>query len=72
MSIDRPSAESAVVKFWPSDEQQRELAAEGLQGQLVVKYDVDRMSRPGEVLVRKQLPAGVSPISGAQPPVNRI
>jgi hypothetical protein len=49
--IERPSAESALVKFWPSEEQQRELATEGLQGQLVVEYDVDRTT-PGEVLVR--------------------
>ncbi|XP_023709353.1 inter-alpha-trypsin inhibitor heavy chain H4 isoform X1 [Cryptotermes secundus] len=49
--IERPSPESAVVKFWPTEQQQRDLAAEGLQGQLVVEYEVDRTSRPGEVLV---------------------
>jgi hypothetical protein len=52
VAIERPSPESAVVKFWPTEEQQRELAAEGLQGQLVVEYEVDRTSRAGEILVR--------------------
>lgn len=53
VTIERPSPESAVVKFWPTGQQQRELAAEGLQGQLAVEYEVDRTSRPGQVLVRK-------------------
>jgi hypothetical protein len=50
-TIERPTAESAVIKFWPTQQQQQELAGEGIQGQLVVEYDVDRTSRPGEVLV---------------------
>jgi hypothetical protein len=51
-TIERPTAESAVIKFWPTQQQQQELAGEGIQGQLVVEYDVDRTSRPGEVLVQ--------------------
>jgi len=50
-TIERPSAESAVIKFWPTQQQQQELAGEGIQGQLVIEYDVDRTSRPGEILV---------------------
>jgi len=52
VTIERPSAESAVIKFWPTQQEQQELAGEGIQGQLVVEYDVDRTSRPGEVLVQ--------------------
>jgi hypothetical protein len=51
-TIERPSPESAVIKFWPTRQEQQELANEGIQGQLVVEYDVDRTSRPGEVLVK--------------------
>ncbi|KAJ9587862.1 hypothetical protein L9F63_018696, partial [Diploptera punctata] len=50
-SIERPTTTTAVVKFNPTPEQQKELAKDGLKGQFIVEYDVDRTSNPGEVLV---------------------
>ena len=53
-TTERPTSNSAVVTFSPTPQQQRDLAADGIKGQLIVEYDVDRAARPGEVLVRCQ------------------
>ncbi|PSN48670.1 hypothetical protein C0J52_04778, partial [Blattella germanica] len=49
--IEHPTPQVATVTFAPNADQQRELASDGLKGQLIVEYDVDRTSNPGEVLV---------------------
>ena len=48
--IEEPTPESAIITYAPNADQQRELAAEGLKGQLSVEYDVDRKAHPGEFL----------------------
>ena len=48
--IEHPTPETATIKFSPNAVQQRDLAADGLKGQLVVEYDVDRTAHPGEFL----------------------
>ncbi|XP_069689610.1 inter-alpha-trypsin inhibitor heavy chain H4-like [Periplaneta americana] len=52
-TIERPSPVSAIVKFNPTEDEQRELSSEGIQGQLVVEYDVDRTAQPGVILVNE-------------------
>ena len=45
------SPSTAIVKFTPSTVQQRNIGANGLTGQFIVEYDVERNSNGGEVLV---------------------
>ncbi|XP_069689624.1 inter-alpha-trypsin inhibitor heavy chain H4-like isoform X3 [Periplaneta americana] len=49
--IERPSTSSAIVRFAPTPDQQRQLASEGIKGQLIVEYDVNRTAHSGQVLV---------------------
>ena len=49
-TVERTS-ERAVISFTPTPDQQRELASDGIKGQFIVEYDVDRTSHTGEVLV---------------------
>ncbi|XP_063223437.1 inter-alpha-trypsin inhibitor heavy chain H3-like isoform X2 [Bacillus rossius redtenbacheri] len=51
--IARPSGSSATVRWAPSEDQQRGLSAEGVKGQLAVRYDVDRASHPEQILVNE-------------------
>ncbi|XP_046993064.1 inter-alpha-trypsin inhibitor heavy chain H4-like isoform X4 [Schistocerca americana] len=49
--MERPSATTAVVRWSPSREEQAALRAEGVQGQLLVRYDVDHAASPNQILV---------------------
>ncbi|KAJ9587861.1 hypothetical protein L9F63_018695, partial [Diploptera punctata] len=49
--IHRTDPYTAVVTWEPTPEQQKETAAQGLRGQLFVKYDVDREQHPQQILV---------------------
>ncbi|XP_049814510.1 inter-alpha-trypsin inhibitor heavy chain H4-like isoform X2 [Schistocerca nitens] len=48
---ERPSPTTAVVRWSPSREEQAALRAEGVQGQLLVRYDVDHAASPNQILV---------------------
>ncbi|XP_047116748.1 inter-alpha-trypsin inhibitor heavy chain H4-like isoform X2 [Schistocerca piceifrons] len=48
---ERPSATTAEVRWSPSREEQAALRAEGVQGQLLVRYDVDHAASPNQILV---------------------
>ncbi|XP_049857615.1 inter-alpha-trypsin inhibitor heavy chain H6-like [Schistocerca gregaria] len=49
--IERPTLSSAIVRWSPTEEEQRQRGAEGVSGQLVVRYDVDRDASPSQILV---------------------
>ncbi|XP_049857617.1 inter-alpha-trypsin inhibitor heavy chain H4-like isoform X2 [Schistocerca gregaria] len=49
--IERPTPSSAIVRWSPTEEEQRQRGAEGVSGQLVVRYDVDRDASPSQILV---------------------
>ncbi|XP_069689636.1 inter-alpha-trypsin inhibitor heavy chain H4-like [Periplaneta americana] len=48
---ERPTPQSAVVRFAPTPDQQRDLASDGIKGHLVVEYDVSRTGHPTQVLI---------------------
>ncbi|KAJ9587865.1 hypothetical protein L9F63_018699 [Diploptera punctata] len=50
-SIEMTSPTTAVVKFTPTPTEQQNVSADGIIGQFIVEYDVDRTSDGGEVLV---------------------
>ncbi|XP_049776697.1 inter-alpha-trypsin inhibitor heavy chain H6-like isoform X4 [Schistocerca cancellata] len=49
--VERPTPSSAIVRWSPTEEEQRQRGAEGITGQLVVRYDVDRDASPNQILV---------------------
>ncbi|XP_049776703.1 inter-alpha-trypsin inhibitor heavy chain H4-like isoform X2 [Schistocerca cancellata] len=49
--IERPTPSSAIVRWSPTEEEQRQRGVEGVSGQLVVRYDVDRDASPSQILV---------------------
>ncbi|XP_049790626.1 inter-alpha-trypsin inhibitor heavy chain H4-like isoform X8 [Schistocerca nitens] len=49
--IERPTPLSAIVRWSPTKEEQRQRGEEGVSGQLVVRYDVDRDASPNQILV---------------------
>ncbi|XP_047121661.1 inter-alpha-trypsin inhibitor heavy chain H4-like [Schistocerca piceifrons] len=49
--IERPTLSSAIVRWSSTEEEQRQRGAEGVSGQLVVRYDVDRDASPSQILV---------------------
>ncbi|XP_049958740.1 inter-alpha-trypsin inhibitor heavy chain H4-like isoform X2 [Schistocerca serialis cubense] len=49
--MERPSLTTAEVRWSPSREEQASLRAEGVQGQLLVRYDVDHAASPNQILV---------------------
>ncbi|XP_049948248.1 inter-alpha-trypsin inhibitor heavy chain H4-like [Schistocerca serialis cubense] len=51
VTVERPTATSAHIHYAPTPEQQLQSGKDGLSGQLVVQYDVDRDPQAGEVLV---------------------
>ncbi|XP_069689635.1 inter-alpha-trypsin inhibitor heavy chain H4-like isoform X2 [Periplaneta americana] len=51
VTTEHPTPHSAVVRFVPTADQQRELASDGIKGQLVVEYDVSRTENPTQVLI---------------------
>nr|CAD7462538.1 unnamed protein product [Timema tahoe] len=51
--IERPSDTSAFIRWAPTPEEQKQLNSEGVKGQLVVRYDVDRESHPQQILVNE-------------------
>ena len=49
--IDQPSENRAFVKYFPSLKQQSATSENGISGQFVVKYDVDRAMDAGDLMV---------------------
>ncbi|XP_049776700.1 inter-alpha-trypsin inhibitor heavy chain H4-like [Schistocerca cancellata] len=49
--VERPTPSSAIVRWSPTKEEQRQRGEEGVSGQLVVRYDVDRDASPSQILV---------------------
>ncbi|XP_049952101.1 inter-alpha-trypsin inhibitor heavy chain H4-like [Schistocerca serialis cubense] len=49
--IERPTPSSAFVRWSPTEEEQQQRSKEGISGQLVVRYDVDRDASPSQILV---------------------
>ncbi|KAK7598257.1 hypothetical protein V9T40_006492 [Parthenolecanium corni] len=49
--IDRPAGESARIAWSPDGKTQEELSADGVNGQFIVRYDVDHTSHPNQILV---------------------
>ena len=49
--IDQPSDNRAFVKYFPSLKQQSATSENGISGQFVVKYDVDRAMDAGDLMV---------------------
>ncbi|XP_069668859.1 inter-alpha-trypsin inhibitor heavy chain H4-like [Periplaneta americana] len=50
-SIKYPTLDTAIVTFTPTKEQQEEVDNNGIRGQLIVQYDLDRLKHPNELLV---------------------
>ena len=50
--VNRTSPHSAFIAYAPTPEEQEEASENGLRGQFVVKYDVQRSLDAGEVKVR--------------------
>ncbi|XP_063231735.1 inter-alpha-trypsin inhibitor heavy chain H4-like isoform X2 [Bacillus rossius redtenbacheri] len=48
-----PGRAAATVRWAPSKDQQKALRAQGVKGQLAVRYDLDRTSRPQQILVNE-------------------
>lgn len=51
-TIERPNGQTAVIHWAADTEQQTQIAQDGVNGQLVVKYDVVRDTEPQQILVR--------------------
>jgi hypothetical protein len=49
--IEHTTPRSAVVRWAPTPEEQRQLAIDGVRGQLVVESDVDRLTHPHQTVV---------------------
>ena len=49
--IHRPGPKEAEITYKPTMEQQRKLSTNGIKGQFVVMYDVDRKKDAGDLLV---------------------
>ncbi|WP_266145749.1 VWA domain-containing protein, partial [Escherichia coli] len=49
--VERPTPSTATVRWAPSVADQRQRSEEGISGQLVVRYDVDREASPSQILV---------------------
>lgn len=49
--VTQPDPQSAFIKYFPSVDEQRQYSDEGLAGQFVVRYDIDRELDAGDVLV---------------------
>ena len=49
--IDQPSENRVIVKYFPSLKQQSATSENGISGQFVVKYDVDRAMDAGDLMV---------------------
>ncbi|KAJ8873605.1 hypothetical protein PR048_024423, partial [Dryococelus australis] len=51
--IEVTSPNTVCVRWAPTEKQQMELKAEGVKGQLVVRYDLDRAAYPEQILVNE-------------------
>jgi uncharacterized protein YegL len=51
VKIERPTPRTAKITWSPSDKQQQQISDAGVKGQLIVRYDVDRVSNPNQILV---------------------
>ena len=59
--ITQPDSETAFIKYFPSPEEQRQHSNDGLNGQFVVRYDIDRELDAGDVLVMNFRPLKLKP-----------
>ena len=50
-NVNFPNETTAIVTFKPSPAQQRNFTENGIKGQFIVEYDVDRTANGGEILV---------------------
>ncbi|XKL64670.1 hypothetical protein PGB90_004756 [Kerria lacca] len=49
--IDRPSDTTAKIIWIPDITEQQQISSNGVKGQFIVRYDVDRLSNPNQILV---------------------
>ncbi|XP_063240182.1 uncharacterized protein LOC134540990 isoform X2 [Bacillus rossius redtenbacheri] len=49
--IERPKPNQGIVRWSLSSEDQKKLGANGVRGQLLVRYDVDRKTNPEQILI---------------------
>lgn len=45
------SGKTAKITWTPTADQQKELSESGVKGQFIVRYDVDRVTNPNQILV---------------------
>ena len=50
-NIEKIDSNVVIVRWNPTTEQQKEIAKDGVNGQLIVKYDVDREKNPQQIVV---------------------
>ena len=50
--ISQPDAQKAFIKYFPSRDEQLQYSDQGLAGQFVVRYDIDRELDAGDVMVK--------------------
>nr|CAD7396384.1 unnamed protein product [Timema cristinae] len=49
--IEHPNPNEAVIHWAPTLEEQKSINKDGVKGQLIVRYDVDRLAHPEQILV---------------------
>jgi hypothetical protein len=52
VTIDRPTDYTAVIRYAPTEHDQKQQSDQGISGLFVVEYEVERTSDAGEVMVR--------------------
>lgn len=50
-TIEKIDSNVVIIRWAPTQEQQKEIAKDGVNGQLIVKYDVNREKNPQQILV---------------------
>nr|CAD7429753.1 unnamed protein product [Timema monikensis] len=49
--IEHPNPNEAVIHWAPTLEEQKSINKDGVKGQLIVRYDVDRLAHPEQILI---------------------
>nr|CAD7399796.1 unnamed protein product [Timema poppensis] len=49
--IEHPTPNEAVIHWAPTLEEQKSINKDGVKGQLIVRYDVDRLAHPEQILI---------------------
>ena len=49
--ISQQDPQNALIKYFPSVDEQRQYSDDGFSGQFVVRYDIDRELDAGDILV---------------------